>query len=73
LPPQPVLPKARRNWNAAAFSTLKKYASHFFNPAKGDTLEKEAAYPVTGKSKKRLRILSNPNPKKLQKNPQTLG
>jgi hypothetical protein len=21
-----------RNWNAPAFSTLKKFASHFFNP-----------------------------------------
>jgi hypothetical protein len=41
-----------RNWNAAAFSTLKKYASHFFNFAKGETVEKEAAYPVTGESKK---------------------
>jgi hypothetical protein len=41
-----------RNWNAAAFSTLKKYASHFFNPAFGGTVEKEAAYPVTGESKK---------------------
>jgi hypothetical protein len=37
-----------RNRNAAAFSALKKYASHFFNPAFGGTAEKEAANPVTG-------------------------
>jgi hypothetical protein len=34
--------------NAAAFSSLKKYAPHFFNLAFGDTEEKEAAYAVAG-------------------------
>jgi hypothetical protein len=29
--------------NAASFSALKKYASLFFNLAKGETAEKEAA------------------------------
>ena len=37
-----------RNRNAAAFSPLKKFAAHFFNPAFGVTGENEAANPVTG-------------------------
>jgi hypothetical protein len=49
-----LLPPSRsesgRNWNAAAFFPLKKYASHFFNSAFGGTGQKEAAYPVTGKN-----------------------
>jgi hypothetical protein len=39
-----------RNWNAAVFSPLKKYASHFFNSDFVETDEKKAANPVTGKS-----------------------
>ncbi len=31
---------------------LKKYISHFLNSVKGGTVEKEAAYPVTGERKK---------------------
>jgi hypothetical protein len=33
---------------AAAFSSLKKYAAHFFNSAFGITEEKEAAYAAAG-------------------------
>ena len=35
---------------AAAFASLKKYATHFFNPAFGGTEPKEAAYETTGRS-----------------------
>jgi hypothetical protein len=42
-----------RYCNAAAFSSLKKYAAHFFNPAFGDTEEKEAAYAVAGVNSKK--------------------
>jgi len=41
-----------RNCAAAAFSPLKKSASHFFNPAVGGTGEKEAAYAITGDNSK---------------------
>jgi hypothetical protein len=37
-----------RYCTAAAFSSLKKYAAHFFNLAKGETEEKEAAHAVAG-------------------------
>jgi len=37
----------QRNRNAAAFSPLKKFASHFFNSHFVRTGEKEAANPVT--------------------------
>jgi hypothetical protein len=43
-PPQPA---GLRNWNAPAFSPLKKYAAHFFNSDCVGTGEKEASYPVT--------------------------
>ena len=36
--------------NVAAFASLKKYASHFFNHAFGVTEPKEATYETTGKS-----------------------
>jgi hypothetical protein len=42
-----------RYCNAAAFSSLKKYATHFFNLAFGDTEEKEAAYAVAGVNSKK--------------------
>jgi hypothetical protein len=38
----------RDNRNAAAFGSLKKFASHFFNPHFVRTKPKEAANPVTG-------------------------
>jgi hypothetical protein len=41
-----------RYCNAAAFSSLKKYATHFFNLAFGDTEEKKAAYAVAGVNSK---------------------
>jgi hypothetical protein len=44
-PPQPV---GLRNCNAAVFSPLKKFASHFFNSDFVGTGEKNAAYAVTG-------------------------
>jgi len=34
--------------NSAAFASLKKYASHFFNSAFGGTEPKEALYETTG-------------------------
>jgi hypothetical protein len=37
-----------RYCTAAAFSSLKKYAAHFFNPDFIGTEEKEAAYAVAG-------------------------
>ena len=37
-----------RYCTAAAFTSLKKYAAHFFNLAFGETEEKEAAYAVAG-------------------------
>ncbi|MEO6720400.1 MAG: hypothetical protein ABIN67_08535, partial [Ferruginibacter sp.] len=44
-----------RNWNAAAFASLKKSLRSFFNPPRR-TEPKEAAYPVTGEnSLKRMR------------------
>jgi hypothetical protein len=39
-----------------AFSSLKKYASHFFNPAFGDTEEKEAAYAAAGVNSKKYSL-----------------
>jgi hypothetical protein len=42
-----------RYCTAAAFSSLKKYAAHFFNLAFGDTEEKEAAYAVAGVNSKK--------------------
>jgi len=45
------------NWNAAAFSALKKYASHFFHTAFGGTAEKEAANPVTDYDQNRTAVL----------------
>ena len=43
--------------NVAAFASLKKYASHFFNHAFGVTEPKEATYETTGKSV----LLGNPS------------
>jgi hypothetical protein len=45
-----ILPQAGglRYCTAAAFSSLKKYATHFFNFAFGSTEEKEAAHAVAG-------------------------
>jgi hypothetical protein len=37
----------QRNRNTAAFSPLKKFASHFFNLHFVQTGENEAAFPVT--------------------------
>jgi hypothetical protein len=45
-----------RYCTAAAFSSLKKYAAHFFNLAFGDTEEKEAAYAVAGVNSKKYSL-----------------
>jgi hypothetical protein len=42
-----------RYCNAAAFSSLKKYAAHFFNPDFIGTEEKEAAYAIAGVNSKK--------------------
>jgi hypothetical protein len=42
-----------RYCNAAAFSSLKKYATHFFNPDSIGTEEKKAAYAVAGVNSKK--------------------
>jgi len=57
LPPLPVLPKARRNRNTAAFDSFKKLASHFFNPHFVRTKSKEAANPVTDYDQNRTAVL----------------
>jgi hypothetical protein len=51
-----------RYCTAAAFSSLKKYAAHFFNLAFGETEEKEAAHAAAGVNSKKylLNSLSYP-------------
>jgi hypothetical protein len=46
-----------RYYNATAFSSLKKYAAHFFNLAFGDTEEKKAAYAVAGVNSKKYSLM----------------
>jgi hypothetical protein len=41
-----------RYCTAAAFSPLKKYATHFFNSGFAETEEKEAAHAVAGVNSK---------------------
>ena len=45
-----------RYCTAAAFSSLKKYAAHFFNPAFGETEEKEAAHAVAGDNSEKFQL-----------------
>jgi hypothetical protein len=47
----------QRNRNAAAFCSLKKLASHFFNPHFARAEPKEAANPVTDCDQNRYAIL----------------
>jgi hypothetical protein len=53
LPPQPA---GCAPCNGAAFASLKKYATHFFNHAFGVTEPKEAPYAGADRKIERLKI-----------------